>query len=169
MFDYLRDELGVKIIDGSVTVEIDGKRFFISHGDGLGKLKPGFRFIRSMFRNKICQKLYAAIHPRWTVGFAYSWSSSNRGYDSTKKPVFEGELKATVEDWARSYLSNHPSTDFIVLGHHHVMVDEQIGDRARLVVLGDWIYNYSYAVFDGKNLCLEQYARAVADFNNYLP
>lgn len=167
MFDYLRDELGVKVVDGSICEVIAGKNFFISHGDGLGKLKPGFRFIRSMFRNRICQRLYAAIHPRWTVGFAYSWSSSNRGYDPSDKPVYEGELRDQVESWAKDYVKHNPKTDYIILGHHHVMVDEALGDKTRLVVLGDWIYNYSYAVFDGENLRLEQYAMAVTEFNNY--
>lgn len=167
MFDYLRDELGVRVIDGSVETVIDGKRFFISHGDGLGKLKPGFRFIRSMFRNRVCQKLYAAIHPRWTVGFAYSWSSSNRAYDPGRQLVYGGELKAAVGAWIRGYVATHPETDYIVLGHHHVMVDEAVGGHARLVILGDWIYNYSYAVFDGEKLSLEQYAIAFSEFNDF--
>ena len=168
MFDYLRDELGIRVIDGSVTVDIDGKRFFISHGDGLGRLEPGFRFIRSMFRNRVCQKLYAAIHPRWTVGFAYRWSASNRDYDPNRPPRFDGELRDNVKGWAKAYVAEHPETDFIVLGHHHVMVDEKVGEHCRLVILGDWIYNFSYAVFDGENLSLEQYDRAMKRFNNYL-
>ncbi|MDE6368399.1 MAG: UDP-2,3-diacylglucosamine diphosphatase [Muribaculaceae bacterium] len=167
MFDYLRDELGIHIIDGSVTAEIDGKRFFISHGDGLGRLEPGFRFIRSMFRNRVCQKLYAAIHPRWTVGFAYRWSASNRDYDPSRPPQFAGKLRENVERWATDYVAEHPDTDFIVLGHHHVMVDEEIVKSCRLIILGDWIYNFSYAVFDGQNLCLEQYDRVISQFNNY--
>ena len=159
MFDYLRDELGIRVVDGSVSVEIEGKRFFISHGDGLGHLEPGFRLIRSVFRNRFCQKLYAAIHPRWTVGFAYKWSASNRDYDASRRPEFSGELQKNVEWWAKDYLSEHPDTDYIVLGHHHVMVDERVGEHTRLVILGDWIYNYSYAVFGGENISLQQFVR----------
>ena len=165
MFDYLRTELGIKVVDGSISETIDGKKFFISHGDGLGKLKPSFRFIRGLFRNRFCQKLYAAIHPRWTVAFAYKWSSSNRDYDPNDVPVYEGEIKDNVEEWARGYLAKHPETDYIVLGHHHVAVDKQLGDRTRLIILGDWIYNFTYAVFDGEHMILQQYARAVEEFN----
>lgn len=165
MFDYLRDELGVKIIDGSIRVKIEGKNFFISHGDGLGKLKPSFRFIRSLFRNRLCQKLYAAIHPRWTVAFAYHWSKSSRHYDLQSTPVYEGELKLNVETWARDYVSEHPKTDYIVIGHHHVAVDESVDGDTRLIILGDWIYNYTYAVFDGEKMLLKQYVRAKEEFN----
>lgn len=167
MFDYLRDELGIRVVDGNVTADIDGKRFFISHGDGLGRLEPGFKVIRSVFRNRFCQKLYAAIHPRWTAGFAYRWSASNRDYDANCAPQFSGELRENVEDWAKGYVAEHPETDFIVLGHHHVMVDEPVGNRCQLVILGDWIYNYSYAVFDGEKLLLKQYDSAITRFNNY--
>lgn len=160
MFDYLRDELGIEVIDGPVVTEIDGRRFFICHGDGLGRLPLPFRFIRSMFRNRFCQRLYAAIHPRWTVGFAHRWSAGNRDYDPARPPVFDGPMRCNVEDWARNYVADHPDTDFIVLGHHHVMVDERVGDRCRLVILGDWIYNFSYAVFDGKNFSLRQIDRS---------
>ncbi len=166
MFDYLRDQIGIKVVDGAVTTDIDGRRFFICHGDGLGKLAPSFRFIRSMFRNRFCQKIYAAIHPRWTVGFAHWWSASNRDYDRAPRPVFSGAMKDGVEAWAESYVSEHPEVDFIILGHHHVMVDEAVGPKARLVILGDWIYNYSYAEFDGEKLELKQYATALSEFNN---
>lgn len=165
MFDYLRNELGIRIIDGSVTTEIDGRHFFISHGDGLGRQQASFRFIRSLFRNRTAQKLFAAIHPRWTVSFAYRWSRSNRNYNPALPPSYDGEIKASVENWAESYLKDHPDTDFIILGHHHVMVEKTIAPHTKLVVLGDWIYNYSYAVFDGKNLYLKQFDRAFREFN----
>ena len=168
MFDYLRNELGVKIVDGSINEVIDGKNFFISHGDGLGKLKPSFRFIRSLFRNRFCQRLYAAVHPRWTVAFAYKWSSSNRDYDPNVVPVYEGTIKDNVEEWAEAYLSQHRDTDFIVLGHHHVAVDETLDNGTRLIILGDWIYNFTYAVFNGETLSLQQYVRAADEFNKNL-
>mgnify|MGYP000755884469 FL=1 len=165
LFDYLRDEIGLTVVDGSVDTVIDGRRFFISHGDGLGRLKPSFRFIRAMFRNRFCQWLYGGIHPRWTVAFAHRWSSSSRGYDSTRPPVYEGEMRRSVEEWARGFVADNPDVDYIVLGHHHVMVDEPVGDGCRLVILGDWIYNFSYAVFDGSELKLKQFASAIDKFN----
>ena len=96
IFDYLPNEIGVKVVDGYQVKDIDGKRFFLSHGDGLGKLKFGFKIIRSVFRNRFCQWLFSAIHPRWTVPFAHRWSSHSRNY-SDEKPVFENpEAKKEV-------------------------------------------------------------------------
>ena len=37
------------------------------------------------------------------------------------------------------------------------MVDKAITDHARLMILGDWMQFYSYAVWDGQLLELKQY------------
>ena len=57
IFDYLPAEIGMRVIDGSLVEEIDGHSFFMSHGDGVGRLPLGFRMLRSLFRNKICHVL----------------------------------------------------------------------------------------------------------------
>ncbi len=158
LFDYLRDEIGIEVVDGSITRRIGGRNFFISHGDGLGRLKPSFRFIRSIFRNHVCQKLYSAIHPRWTIPFAYSWSSGSRGYLPGHSSEWSGKMKADVRAWAEQYAAEHPDTDYIVLGHHHVVVNEPVGDRCRLIILGDWISHDSYASFDGDTLQMRHFA-----------
>ena len=158
LFDYLRDEIGIEVVDGSITRRIGDRNFFIAHGDGLGRLKPSFRFIRSVFRNRVCQKLYSAIHPRWTVPFAYRWSSGSRGYTPGHSSSWSGKMKAGVEAWAAQYAAAHPDTDYIVLGHHHVVVDEPVGDHCRLIILGDWITHDSYASFDGETLHIQQFA-----------
>ena len=57
IFDYLPSELGVEIVDGYLDEEIDGKHFLMTHGDGIGKLKPSFKLLRRLFRNRVCQRL----------------------------------------------------------------------------------------------------------------
>ena len=157
LFDYLRDEIGITVIDGSESVTIDGSR--------LGRLKPSFRFIRSLFRNRFCQKLYSGIHPRWTIPFALAWSADSRK-SGAADISYERDIAPSVEPWAREYAAAHPDTGYIVIGHHHVMVDKIIEGKTRLIILGDWISNFSYGVFDGKNFELKQYASALRDFNN---
>ena len=83
LFDYLKEEIGMKVVDGFEIKEILGKRFFLSHGDGVGRLPASFRFLRATFRNKVCQKLYAAIHPRWTIPFAHRWSNHSRDFENS--------------------------------------------------------------------------------------
>lgn len=49
LFDYLSSEIGLTIVDGIQIRDILGSKFLLTHGDGVGKLKRGFRIIRSVF------------------------------------------------------------------------------------------------------------------------
>ncbi|MDE7473706.1 MAG: UDP-2,3-diacylglucosamine diphosphatase [Muribaculaceae bacterium] len=157
IFDYLPRELGVEVVDGSRVVEILGSRFFLAHGDALGKLPLGFRMMRSIFRNKFCQFLFSAVHPRWTVPFAHRWSSHSRNY-TAEKPVFAGPDKEPFVAFAEDYQRHHASqpVDYFVLGHRHIMLDYKLDAHGRLIVLGDWIHHFSYGKWDGKNFVLAQ-------------
>ncbi len=151
LFDYLRDEIGLTVVDGALQKTILGKNFYITHGDGVGKLDFGFKLIRSIFRNRVCQKLYSGIHPRWTIPFAHGWSTHSRANDSD--PAFN-PADDTMIRFARETLETDPSIDFFVFGHRHVMFDEKIGPHTRAVILGDWLTNFSYGVFDGSKFAL---------------
>ena len=154
LFDYLKNEIGMEVVDGFQVREIDGKKFFLSHGDGVGKIRPGFKFIRSIFRNRICQKLLASVHPRWTVGFAHAWSAHSRGTGSPAH--FRGENEPQII-FAREYLQEHPEIDFFIFGHRHIARDYPLDDSTRLLMLGDCFQQFTYAVFDDGKLELCQF------------
>ena len=160
IFDYLPSEIGLKVHDGILVRELDGYRFLMEHGDGVGNLPWTFRRLRALFRCRPAQRLFAAIHPRWTVGFAHAWSSHSRksgGYVSSPK-VADG-----VIEWAAAYNERLPEArrvDFFLFGHLHSMVDRSLADGSRVLVIGDWISNFSYAVWDGSSLSLKRYDHA---------
>lgn len=157
LFDYLRDEIGITVIDGVQIKEIRGKKFFLNHGDGVGHIKPGFRFIRSLFRNRLLQKLYSGIHPRWTIPFAHMWSTHNRHF-MDYVPVFRGMEAEPLALFASDYYHNVDSSiNYFVFGHVHVVVNEPISPSCRFVILGDWIRNFTYGVFDGNNFELRRF------------
>lgn len=157
LFDYLRDELGIEVIDGVQIKEILGKKFFLNHGDGVGWIKPGFRFIRSIFRNKLLQKLYSGIHPRWTIPLAHLWSAHNRHF-MDYVPRFKGMDGEPLAIFAKEYYQDvDPTINYFVFGHVHVSVNEAISPSCRLVILGDWIRLFTYAVFDGNNLEMRKF------------
>lgn len=157
LFDYLRDEIGVTVIDGVQIKDIRGKKFFLNHGDGVGRIKPGFRFIRSIFRNRLLQKLYSGIHPRWTIPLAHLWSTHNRHF-MDYEPQFKGMDAEPLALFAKEYYRNVDSSiNYFVFGHVHVVVDEPLSPTCRFVILGDWIRNFTYAVFDGYTLKIEKF------------
>lgn len=151
IFDYLPQEIGLTVHDGVMTTEIDGRRFLLEHGDGVGSLPWSFRRLRAIFRNPLAQKLYAAIHPRWSIGFAHSWSSHSRKQGGYTPPEKAGD---NLVDFARSYNAdpNHEKIDFFIFGHCHILLDRKLTEGGRIIILGDWIRHFSYAVWDGETL-----------------
>ena len=157
IFDYLPAELGAVVHREPAVMTLGGRTFYLAHGDGLGHTPFSFRFVRALFRNRFCQWLYAAIHPRWTVAFARGWSSHSRAHDDDAP--YLGENEEFLVQYAKEYLRQNaqPHIDFFVFGHRHIMLDLMLSRDSRVVILGDWIRHFSYARFDGEHLTLEQF------------
>lgn len=151
--DYLPKELGIEVVDGVLRERINGLEFLLTHGDGVGKLKPSFRFLRGLFRNKVCQKAFSAIHPRWTVPFAYNWSRHSR-MKGESRGIPDEKLLENLRAFTVAYHKEHPEVDYFVYGHVHVLSREEVDEGCEMIVLGEWIHTFSYAVLQGKRLDL---------------
>lgn len=156
IFDYLPAELGIEVIDGYSVEVIDGKKFFMTHGDGIGKLKPSFRLLRRLFRSKTCQRLFAGIHPRWTVPFAYKWSRHSRKIEGPAEEDVK-RMMSNVLTFSKEYLQSHPDIDYFLYGHLHIFEHIELSPTSRMIILGEWIARFSYARWDGSNLTLHEY------------
>lgn len=161
LFDYLRDEIGIEIVDtnqGGIPQIIDGVHFFLGHGDTFGRQPHSYMFLRGIFHNRFLQKLYSGIHPRWTIPFAHGWSShSRKGAGYFAEPKLTARARAAVELKARQLSAEDPLLNYIIIGHHHVALDEPINDHCRLVILGNWINRSTYAVFENNKLELKEF------------
>ncbi|MDL2266222.1 UDP-2,3-diacylglucosamine diphosphatase [Parabacteroides sp. OttesenSCG-928-G21] len=159
MFDYLPKEIGATIHYEPLTIDLLGKRFYLAHGDEADNRSWSFRLIRAVFRNKFCQWLYAGIHPRWTFGFALGWSLNSRKsgmVDHEVKP-YQGEQSEYLATFAKEYLKTHPDINFFLFGHRHILLDLLLTKTSRLLIIGDWMTLFSYAVWDGEDLELNQF------------
>ena len=159
MFDYLPDEVGAIIHHQPFTLELPGKKFFLGHGDEVGYRPLTYRIIQRIFRNRFCQILFASVHPRWSIGFARGWSLNSRksGLIVEKIKYAQERNALALEDFARAYLQTHPDIHFFVFGHLHLPLDREIAPDKRLLVIGDWMQTFSYAVWDGETIELKQY------------
>ena len=158
MFGYLERECGVILHKEPLTVEIMGKEFFLAHGDGMGDPDPMFRFMRGIFRSRVCQFLYSLLPTRWTMKLGQSWAKR-----SMEKHRLKGVDKYLGEDkefqvlYAKEYLKSHPDINYFIFGHRHIELDLMLTHSSRLLIIGDWISQFTYAVFDGKTLVMENY------------
>lgn len=160
--NYLKDEVGITVFHSHTTVNIDGVDIFISHGDDVGKRSLMFRFTKWCFNNKICQLLYAAIHPRWTTQIATGFSNHNRVTRSCEQELKQIENAAiALRDFSTQYALQHPSVRHFVYGHLHLARQEDINPNTHITHLGDWIRQDTYATFDGKTMSLHHFANDV--------
>ncbi|MDR1808821.1 MAG: UDP-2,3-diacylglucosamine diphosphatase [Prevotella sp.] len=151
--DYLEKECGMFIYRQPLVCDINGQKFYLAHGDGLGDDSKSFKIIRALFHSKLCRKLFAAIHPRWAVGFAHKWSNHSRATGGTDD--YLGEDREHLVLFAKKHLKIAPHINYFIFGHRHILLDLMLASACRVIILGDWLNCFSYAVFDGQNLALE--------------
>lgn len=156
--DYLERECGVIIHKQPLTTEIYDKVFYLAHGDGLGDPNKNFKLLRYFFHNPTCQALLRSIHPRWGMWFGLTWAKHSRmKHADGKEPPYMGEEKEYLVRWTKEYMKSHPNVDFFIYGHRHIELDLMLSHKTRMMILGDWIWQFTYAVFDGEHMFLEQY------------
>jgi UDP-2,3-diacylglucosamine hydrolase len=158
MFGYFEKELGAKVYKQPVTREFSGKKFFIGHGDGLGPGDHGYKFIKRVFSNPVCQFLFRWLHPDLGIRLAGYLSKksrySNNGQHELEK--FYGEDKEWLVQFCRETLKRE-HFDYFVFGHRHLPLDIQLNKKSRYINTGDWLDYFSYAVFDGEKTELKYF------------
>lgn len=156
IFDYIPKELGVKLYREPIEREFNGKKFYIGHGDGLGPGDKGYKFIKKVFANKLCQWLFERIHPNLGIGIATFWSGRSRHKNFEKDTVYLGDDNEWLVIYCRELLAQQ-HYDYFVFGHRHLPIDVALSSNSKYVNLGEWLHSNSYAVFDGKKLELMYY------------
>ena len=164
-YGYLEEECGVIVHKAPVTTEIYGKVFFLAHGDGLGDPDNKFKILRKLFHNRTFQRLQNFVHPRWGMALGLNWAKHSRLKRADGKEVpFMGEDKEFLVRFARDYKRSHPNIDYFLFGHRHIELDLPIDKSTRMLILGDWIWQFTYAVFDGEHLFLGEYVEGESKF-----
>ena len=157
-YGYLEEECGVILHRQPATMEIFDKVFFLAHGDGLGDPHRGFKVLRYIFHNRACQRLLNFFHPWWGMQLGLNWAKHSRlKRTDGKEPPYEGEEREYLVRFTKAYMKTHKDIDYFLFGHRHIELDLVLSHKVRMLILGDWIWQITYAVFDGEHLFLEEY------------
>ncbi|HTC01682.1 MAG TPA: UDP-2,3-diacylglucosamine diphosphatase [Ferruginibacter sp.] len=156
MNDYFQKELNIPVYFEPKTFEFNNKKFMIGHGDGLGPGDAGYKFIKKIFRNKICQFVFGILPPYIGMGIAHYFSNKSRSREDSNIEVFLGEENEWLLTYSKEVLQKE-HFDYFIFGHRHLPIDFSLNENSRYINLGEWINYNSYAVFDGKTLELKYY------------
>jgi UDP-2,3-diacylglucosamine hydrolase len=157
MFDYFEKELGATIISNELEIERNDKKFYLHHGDGLGPGDIFYKILKKVFRSRLCQWLFARLHPNFGVGIANYWSRHSRIANEKDEDPKPGQ-----QEWLVVYCQGLIKTkyyDYLIFGHRHMPLDIPLNDKIRYINLGEWVISNSYAVFDGKDLTLHHFEK----------
>ena len=157
MFDYFEKELGATIVSDELEIRRGGKKFYLHHGDGLGPGDNFYKMLKNIFRSKLCQWLFARVHPNLGVGIANRWSRGSRAASEKSDNHKPGQ-----QEWLVTYSRKLLETqfyDYLVFGHRHLPLDIQLNDKSRYINLGEWVMANTYAVFDGERMELKYFEK----------
>jgi UDP-2,3-diacylglucosamine hydrolase len=159
-FDYLNTEVNLQLHRKPEIKLLGDKKFFIAHGDGLGPGDTGYKILKKIMESRLNQWLFKWLHPDIGTRMGLYFSRRSRYANIAK----EGKKESSnhIEDeplykFSLEFLKNTPDIDYFIFGHRHIPVKLQLGKSAEFVLLGDWVTNFSYAVFDGKSISLKYY------------
>ncbi len=156
MKDYLQIELNIPVYFEPKEFTFNNKKFLVGHGDGLGPGDHGYKMLKKIFRNPLCQWLFGILPPNMGMGLANYLSRRSRAQTGAVEEKFLGEDNEWLIIYSKEVLQKN-FYDFFVFGHRHLPIDFRLTDKSRYINLGDWIRYFSYASFDGEQLEVNYY------------
>lgn len=167
-FGYLDKELGITTYNKPIVKTISNKRFYLAHGDGLGRGDNGYKFIKAVFKAKVNQWLFGLIHPDLGVRMGLFFSRRSR-LANMNNPKLRDRLDSETQmneivmqplvTYSKEYLEKDPTIDFFIYGHWHKPQIIKLTEKTLYANVGDWLTNFTFLEFDGNNLSLKNYTR----------
>lgn len=141
--DFFEKEIGAALYHDALSIELNNKKFYIGHGDGLVKNDTGYKILKKILRNRWLQKLYTVIHPDLGIKIASSTSKKSRDYTANKNYGIGDGLFETAK------LKIDSGFDYVIFGHSHVQTLENYNNGI-YINLGTWLDKPCYGEFRDK-------------------
>ncbi len=156
MFDYLKEELNAELYRKPIQIERQSKKLFIGHGDGLGPGDHGYKFIKKVFENKLCQWLFARLHPNFGIGLADYFSRKSRAKTGKSDEKFLGEENEWLAVYSKEQLTIQHH-DYFIFGHRHLPLTIPLSEKSTYFNLGEWLNYNSYGVLKNGEFTLSYF------------
>jgi UDP-2,3-diacylglucosamine hydrolase len=140
--EFLRRETRIEVIPDGVTVEIQGRRARLVHGDGLGPGDHGYKVLKRVLRHPLAVRAFRWIHPDIGIRMGLGGSDVSRKYTAlanvdTERLYTHVALPAFGE-----------GVDALLMGHHHVAL-HWTREPGEFLMMGDWFRQYTCVRLSG--------------------
>lgn len=160
MWDYFAEEMGIPVFYDCEVWQINQKKIYIGHGDGLGPGDYTYKFLKKVFRNPFLQWLFRSLHPDIGIGLARFWSSHSRAANAKKEEdVFKGEAQEWLYQYSKK-VEQQAHHDYYIFGHRHLPLDLNLSENSQYINLGEWFKSYSFAEMSAKTVELKYFKKS---------
>ncbi len=150
-------KLDCKVLPDGGTIELDGKKVYLAHGDLANPSDINYRRLRNLLRGRMVRFLIRTLPVAFVQRIATS--SSNKSRRSSGNKRHQWTARNILQPYAEALIaSGHQA---VITGHYHNPFQLEL-EGGELIALGDWIDQYSYALYEDQSFKLLRYSVATA-------
>ncbi len=151
---FFKDILGGAVYPDSADIILDGKRFFLAHGD-IVEHSVSYKIWRRLLRSSITGLIIKMISHAFIWNVALCLSRTSR-----KNDKMDDRLDKLQKNFAKEKIAQ--GFDIVIFAHSHVSEVSEIAANGKNGVYanpGDWVGEFSYLVYEDGNIRLERYKK----------
>ena len=149
---FFKDILGGEVYPDSADITLDGKRFFLAHGD-IAEPNISYKIWRRLLRSSITSVIIKIMSPAFAWKVALWLAKTSR-----RNHKIGDKLDKRQKNFAKEKITQN--FDIVIFAHSHVPEISEIAANGKNGVYanpGDWIKEFSYLVYEDGNIRLESY------------
>ena len=155
---FFTTDLGITFFGGEAELDLDGRRAFIAHGDGLTEQHWSGALMHRLTRHPVTVAVFRVLHP--TIGFWIADLFSRHLADNTKDRTILDRAAAAQRKWAADFLTKHPDVQLVIMAHTHRPVVDRLPDGRTYLNPGAFLDGGRYAVITAETVELKQFTAA---------
>ena len=152
--DYFVGQLGFEVIKDWATIDLEGRKILISHGDTVDERNIRYLMLRRLLRSSFFYKLQKILP------IAFRWQIAQISSDLSKELTIE-TADSLAEKMRRFSLRKfRDGFEAVILGHCHKRVMEECivnGKKKTFAILGDWVRHSSYLCYENGIFALSSF------------
>lgn len=150
---FLREEMGIELLDGPVLTDLGGRRALLAHGDGLGAGDWGYKALKRVIRSRPARFCFRWLHPDLSAFLVREVSRTESRHGGTPDAAMR-ERARVLREWAESRLASEPRVEVVALAHCHVPELREAAPGRIYVNSGDWVQHCTWAEIDAERVRL---------------
>ena len=144
--------LNCQVLPDGGSIDLDGKKVYLAHGDLANPDDAGYRRLRRLLRSDLIRALILAL-PRRLLAAVGDWASKTSRKSASARDR-RWPAREILQPYVEAILARGHQA--VVTGHYHQPFHEKMGDGEH-IALGDWLTQYSYAVYEDHTFTLLRY------------